>query len=80
MMRRARPGVHVVCYFTGVWNTDQEVVMRDRLAVKQAEVDAQWAKFNRAVAAGLRGAPLTRIDQKLRRLEDERDAIRDDLR
>jgi hypothetical protein len=42
-----------------------------------AEVKAQRDKFDNALASGLTGAPLVRIDQKLVRLERERDDLYD---
>lgn len=51
--------------------------LREQLARANAAVKAQWQKYDDAQARGLTGAPLVRIDQKLRRLEDERDALLD---
>lgn len=49
---------------------------RERLiAMAGAAVREQWAKFDEAQAAGVTGAPLVRIDQKLRRLDDEQHAL-----
>lgn len=48
---------------------------KGRIAELEAEIDKQRAKFNEAVERGVTGAPLVRIDQKLGRLEHERDGI-----
>ena len=47
--------------------------MATRAEALNEAVKAQWAKLDAAIAAGLRGAPLVRLDQKLVRLERERD-------
>ena len=52
--------------------------MSERLVKANQAVSDQWAKLDAAIARGLRGAPLVRIDQKLRRLQDEADAIFDE--
>lgn len=50
-----------------------------RLAAANQAVKEQWAKYDRAVGAGMTGAPLVQIDRKLVRLEMERDELRDRL-
>jgi hypothetical protein len=52
----------------------------EALARLDEEIREQWAKFERAREAGHYGAPLTRINQKLVRLEYERDALAERMR
>ena len=52
-------------------------VTREQVDAANAAVRDQWAKFDAAIARGLTGAPLVRIDQKLRRLQDEADDLHD---
>jgi hypothetical protein len=52
--------------------------MSEKLDRANQAVRDQWAKLDDAIARGLRGAPLVRIDQKLRRLQDEADRISDE--
>ena len=47
----------------------------EKLQDLNTQVREQWEKYDRAVANGLSGAPLARIDQKLGRLERERDTL-----
>jgi hypothetical protein len=46
-----------------------------RLADLNRHIRSQWAKYDRAVEAGLTGAPLAQINAKLVRLENERDNL-----